>query len=150
MNMPCQHCVSRRDFLATAVGATALASLSACGDGFLANPVVLEALPSGPKVIKVSDFPALATPGVLVQIPQTAVAVKRVNATTFKALSMICTHQGCATGIVGGQRLDCPCHGSRFDADGAVLNGPTSGETIGPLAMVPVTYNAATDELTLG
>ena len=147
--MPCEHCVSRRAFLATAVGATALATLSGCGDGLVANPRVLEALPNGPAVIKVADFPGLATPGFLVRIPNTAVAVKRVDATTFDALSMICTHQGCQTNIVNGQRFDCPCHGSRFDVDGAVINGPTTGDTIGPLAKLTATYNAATDELTI-
>ena len=39
------------------------------------------------------------------------------------AISNTCTHLGCvvATTEVG---FDCPCHGSRFDPDGAVLNGP--------------------------
>ena len=147
--MPCEHCVSRRAFLATAVGATALATLSSCGDGFVANPNVLEALPNGPEAIKVGDFPGLATPGFLVQVPKTSVAVKRVDATTFDAISMICTHQGCTTGIVNGQRFDCPCHLSRFDADGAVINGPNTGESIGPLHHLTATYNAATDELTV-
>jgi cytochrome b6-f complex iron-sulfur subunit len=39
------------------------------------------------------------------------------------AISNTCTHLGCviATTEIG---FDCPCHGSRFDADGAVLGGP--------------------------
>lgn len=39
------------------------------------------------------------------------------------AISNTCTHLGCvvATTEVG---FDCPCHGSRFDAEGTVLGGP--------------------------
>jgi cytochrome b6-f complex iron-sulfur subunit len=39
------------------------------------------------------------------------------------AISNTCTHLGCviATTEVG---FDCPCHGSRFDAEGSVLGGP--------------------------
>ena len=40
------------------------------------------------------------------------------------AHSTICTHQGCTVGEAGKQ-LDCPCHGSVYDAQtGAVINGP--------------------------
>ena len=155
MTMPhdCEHCVSRRGFLATAVGVAALTSLSGCGDGVLMNPVRPPALPAGPVVVKVSDFPDLATPGFLVRVPFTNVAVKRVDATTFAALSMICTHQGCRTSIVNGQRFDCPCHFSRFDGDGAVINGPTvapfTGDPVTPLEQLNASYNAATDEITI-
>ena len=39
------------------------------------------------------------------------------------AISNTCTHLGCvvATTEIG---FDCPCHGSRFDAEGTVLGGP--------------------------
>lgn len=39
------------------------------------------------------------------------------------ALSLVCTHLGC-TVIVSARELVCPCHGSRFDRQGKVLNGP--------------------------
>ena len=43
------------------------------------------------------------------------------------AMSAVCTHAGClmddgARTIAAG--LDCPCHGSKFDGNGAVTNGP--------------------------
>jgi cytochrome b6-f complex iron-sulfur subunit len=37
--------------------------------------------------------------------------------------SLICTHLGC-TISENGAEFECPCHGSRFDENGAVLAGP--------------------------
>jgi cytochrome b6-f complex iron-sulfur subunit len=39
------------------------------------------------------------------------------------ALSLVCTHLGCTLNV-GGEQLSCPCHGSRFDRSGNVLQGP--------------------------
>ena len=41
----------------------------------------------------------------------------------FKALSLVCTHLGC-TVEQAGEGFKCPCHGSRYDAQGQVLQGP--------------------------
>lgn len=44
---------------------------------------------------------------------------------TLHAVSLRCTHLGCLLRFNGAERSwDCPCHGSRFDVDGAVLEGP--------------------------
>ncbi len=41
------------------------------------------------------------------------------------AVSLRCTQLGCLLRFNGAERSwDCPCHGSRFDVDGAVLEGP--------------------------
>ncbi|MFC5289747.1 FAD-dependent oxidoreductase [Actinokineospora guangxiensis] len=41
------------------------------------------------------------------------------------AVSMKCTHLGCVVRFNTAEHSwDCPCHGSRFDVDGAVLEGP--------------------------
>jgi glycine/D-amino acid oxidase-like deaminating enzyme/nitrite reductase/ring-hydroxylating ferredoxin subunit len=43
------------------------------------------------------------------------------------ALSLRCTHLGCLLRFNAAERSwDCPCHGSRFDVDGAVLEGPAT------------------------
>jgi Rieske Fe-S protein len=39
------------------------------------------------------------------------------------ALSLVCTHLGCTVNV-SADELFCPCHGSRFTRQGAVLQGP--------------------------
>jgi glycine/D-amino acid oxidase-like deaminating enzyme/nitrite reductase/ring-hydroxylating ferredoxin subunit len=57
------------------------------------------------------------------------VAIFRDETGQIHRLSAVCTHLGC---IVGWNKAastwDCPCHGSRFDARGRVLNGPASAD----------------------
>jgi len=44
---------------------------------------------------------------------------------TLHAVSLRCTHLACLLRWNGAERSwDCPCHGSRFDVDGEVLEGP--------------------------
>ena len=54
-------------------------------------------------------------------------AVMRDDDGSLRAVSAVCTHLGCNVAWNSGERSwDCPCHGSRFDVDGAVLHGPAS------------------------
>ena len=46
---------------------------------------------------------------------------------TVRALSGLCTHESCKLGWNDVQRLiQCPCHGSVFDASGRVVKGPAT------------------------
>lgn len=46
---------------------------------------------------------------------------------TAHAVSPTCTHLGCLVSFNRVERAwECPCHGSRFDLDGAVLQGPAT------------------------
>jgi Rieske Fe-S protein len=54
-------------------------------------------------------------------------AVHRDDEGILHAVSARCTHLGCIVKWNEGARTwDCPCHGSRFGPDGAVLNGPAT------------------------
>ena len=51
--------------------------------------------------------------------------VFRDDAGGVHAVSLRCTHLGCLLRFNSAERSwDCPCHGSRFDVDGEVLEGP--------------------------
>jgi glycine/D-amino acid oxidase-like deaminating enzyme/nitrite reductase/ring-hydroxylating ferredoxin subunit len=53
------------------------------------------------------------------------VAVACDTSGRLHAVSARCTHLGCIVSWNSGeQSWDCPCHGSRFDVDGSVLQGP--------------------------
>ncbi len=53
----------------------------------------------------------------------TPILVIRQNATTYTALSMLCTHEGCQVGTPSGGSISCPCHGSKYNLMGRVING---------------------------
>jgi Rieske Fe-S protein len=53
------------------------------------------------------------------------VAAFRDDEARLHTVSPRCTHLGCFVEWNTAERSwDCPCHGSRFDPDGAVLQGP--------------------------
>ncbi|NJD38756.1 MAG: ubiquinol-cytochrome c reductase iron-sulfur subunit [Geobacter sp.] len=53
---------------------------------------------------------------------QERIAIMR-EGTDYRALSLVCTHLGCTVSVLP-EGMICPCHGSRFDRQGAVLSGP--------------------------
>ena len=58
----------------------------------------------------------------------TRVAIVRTSDTTFATVNARCTHAGCAVSQFQSamQRLRCPCHGSQFNIDGTVAQGPAA------------------------
>jgi glycine/D-amino acid oxidase-like deaminating enzyme/nitrite reductase/ring-hydroxylating ferredoxin subunit len=63
--------------------------------------------------------------GAVVRIGGKTVAVHRDGEGGVHALSAVCTHLGCIVHWnTAEQSWDCPCHGSRFASDGAVIQGP--------------------------
>lgn len=56
----------------------------------------------------------------------TKIALYRDEEGTLFARTAVCPHKGCMIRWNSAEKSwDCPCHGSRFNAFGAVLNGPT-------------------------
>ena len=55
------------------------------------------------------------------------VAVYRDDQGVVHERSAACPHLGCVVGWNEAEKTwDCPCHGSRFDREGRVLNGPAN------------------------
>lgn len=153
--MSCENCLNRRAFLAKSAVAAAAAALTAgCGNGVFGPPLPAHSaggIPSGTLTITVSQYPDLATANKLVQVDLER-AVARTGASTFRALSTICTHQGCDAAVTSTNIIECPCHLSRFNPDGSVINGPNDSpaNTIRPLTELPTSYDTQTDKLTIG
>jgi Rieske Fe-S protein len=77
--------------------------------------------PGKPPLAQLADIPAGG--GVILK-EQNVVLTKDASG-KVSAFSAICTHQGCVVTGVGGGTIDCPCHGSRFDAaTGERVAGP--------------------------
>ena len=57
------------------------------------------------------------------------VAVYRDEDGTLHSLSAVCVHLGCIVTWNSAEKTwDCPCHGSRYDALGGVINGPANSD----------------------
>ncbi len=68
------------------------------------------------------------------------IAVHRDSAGKLHERSAVCTHLGCIVAWNATESSwDCPCHGSRFNPDGKVLNGPA----IAPLEPVAETEHSS-------
>ena len=53
------------------------------------------------------------------------IIVANLGSGNFVALSSLCTHQNCdITFDAGSNNFPCPCHGSLFSSQGAVIEGP--------------------------
>ncbi|UJA11136.1 iron-sulfur binding oxidoreductase [Streptomyces collinus] len=63
--------------------------------------------------------------GAVVRAGGERLAVHRDEEGVLHAVSARCTHLGCLVAFNRAERAwECPCHGSRFDVDGGVLQGP--------------------------
>ena len=115
--------MNRRDFVTVCALAGAGALLSGCV-AMITHPVPVTA---GRVQLALASYPELGKPGGAIKILPAAaedpIYVLAVGNGEFRAVSPICTHRGC-TVDVQGERLVCPCHGSTYDRDGAVLRGP--------------------------
>jgi glycine/D-amino acid oxidase-like deaminating enzyme/nitrite reductase/ring-hydroxylating ferredoxin subunit len=65
--------------------------------------------------------------GAVVRAGADRLAVYRDDGGELHAVSARCTHLGCLVAFNAAERAwECPCHGSRFDTDGKVVQGPAT------------------------
>jgi len=76
------------------------------------------AAPAASVIAKTADVPVGS--GVIVD----KIVVTQPTAGVFKGFSAKCTHAGCTVNKVADGTIDCPCHGSKYNLDGSVANGP--------------------------
>lgn len=119
--------IDRRCFversLGAALGVSVASLLASC-----ASLVTRTITPVGGKLqLALAHYPELGEPGGSLKVmPEGArdpVYVLALEDRQYAALSPICTHLGCTVEIQDA-RLVCPCHGSTYDREGRVLQGP--------------------------
>jgi len=124
--------ISRRDFLEDVVKISALgtvgAVLAGCASGGL--PLVKGEEEDEQIRINLSETPALNLPNGAISLAtaeqgELNIVVLKTAENEFIALSSICTHLGCRV-RKARNGFDCPCHGSRYDLNGKVINGPAA------------------------
>jgi Rieske Fe-S protein len=92
--------------------------------GTVARHFVGDRLRPSPTAVQESLAPGT---GAVVRVDGERRAVYRDEAGTLHALSARCTHLGCIVHFNDAERAwECPCHGSRFALDGAVIQGPAN------------------------
>ena len=65
--------------------------------------------------------------GAVMHVNGERTAVYRDDDGVLHSVSAVCTHLGCIVAFNNAEKSwDCPCHGSRFAPDGAVLQGPAN------------------------
>jgi len=110
---------TRRKFLRVCgVGASACALGGGCGSNNSGAPSAFGDVSAG----NVKDLPV----GALQPIPSTPAFIAR-DAAGLYALTSTCTHAGCDVTVQPSGNtvvFFCPCHGSQFDRNGAVMAGP--------------------------
>lgn len=115
--------LGRREFLGTCSSAIACAAIPGCAAAMVRPVTAVD----GRVALAFADHPELASADGGITIQPTGMAdpilVLRTGTLTFVALSAVCTHRGCTVELAGG-RIECPCHGSQYSREGAVLQGP--------------------------
>jgi Rieske Fe-S protein len=130
--------IDRRTFLSAATLAAVAAVLEACSGGgtFFTGPS------GGALTVSLSSFPALATVGGVARVDNgvgAPTALVRTGASTFRGLTMICTHQGSTIDVVNNTSFRCPNHGALFNSAGA----NTGGQSTSNLAVYTATFDGA-------
>jgi Rieske Fe-S protein len=82
--------------------------------------------PGNTATTTVGATPGTGAPGPSATVVLDEFVVTQPSEGVFKGFSSTCTHAGCAVAEVADGTINCPCHGSKFNLDGTVANGPAA------------------------
>jgi nitrite reductase/ring-hydroxylating ferredoxin subunit len=136
--------ISRRGVIASAVGVSAVAALSACSpevSNLTSTPAPVAPATTEPvAVAKTSDIPVGS--GKKFDVEGVQILVTQPRAGEFRGFSAICTHAGFVMTNVANSEIKCDNHGALYSADdGSVLSGPA------PRALGKVTVTVDGDDV---
>ena len=125
--------LTRRGFLSASALAAIAATLAACGSEGATGPGV--SIPTGVTLtgttttISLVAQPGLANTGgyLIIANAGRSLIVVNLGGTTYRALSAVCTHEGCLISGMVSNTIVCNCHNSSYTTGGAVLGGPARG-----------------------
>lgn len=132
--------MERKDFLKTCgfaclTGGFFLSTLESCGSTKIISGTISDSdliVPASSFFIKENKFRKyIVVQNEKLQYP---ICLYRFSELQYSALLMRCTHQGTELQVFG-DKLECPAHGSAFNNNGVVQNGPASAN----LRTFPVT-----------
>lgn len=135
--------VSRRTFVSAATLAAVATMLEACGGASSTAPKT----GGGTIVVTLSSFSALSAVGGMARVDGgsgTPTALVRTGASTFVALSMVCTHEGTTVNITGSGFL-CPNHGAQYNSSGTWQGGQVTTS----LKSFGTTFNSTAGTVTI-
>jgi Rieske Fe-S protein len=120
---------TRRTVLQGVGAAAAVAILPACGRAGSDLPTATDSQCTGGTCIDLTvaaNAPLTMIGGaMLIDTSTDTIMVIRASDTQVLALSAICTHDSCSMNFdATHSQITCPCHGSVFDEQGAVVKGP--------------------------
>ena len=136
--------ISRRGVIASAVGVSAVAALSACSPEVsdLTNTPAPEtpATAEPIAVAKTADIPVGS--GKKFDVEGVPILITQPRAGEFRGFSAVCTHAGFVMSNVANSEIKCDNHGAVYSADdGSVLSGPA------PRALGKVTVTVEGDDV---
>lgn len=97
--------------------------------------------------VDLSVATSLASAGGWALVTASRVLIVNMGNNTYNALTSVCTHSQCDRNWTFANNVfTCTCHGSRFDREGAVVNGPATQ----PLRSYPATVSNSILTVNLG
>lgn len=143
--------ISRREFFVRSAGTLAVIStgglvstiISSCGGNNPSGPsnvstmnIIQGSVSNNEISISLGSSSPIANKNTRVVVEYNnggaAILAEHNSDDTYRAVSGICTHQGCIVTDFDGTNnvFVCPCHGSRFDLAGNVVQGPAPSKLV--------------------